>query len=299
MGNRNRYQFGSSNVGGFFAFILERQAIYLARCAGKSKPWTQDPILQKYKFTNIFRQCDRGTIALHNMLAEMRNDGWSDDLCLWTIIWYRLFNLRNHVEDTDKFFKDYSALEKFILAKYRRGHQIFTSAHMTHGSAGESKHITYLEGAKMAFRKRRDYLASIENEPTLEHAFRTMLQNYCVGPFVAYEIVCDLRFTPILQCAADVLTWANIGPGAKRGLERLGLPNTLESVRKLYATSTQILGKEFFASARPHPLEVHPWSDVMLFELREIEHSLCEFDKYERARLGQGKPRSRYPGEPS
>ena len=29
-------------------------------------------------------------------------------------------------------------------------------------------------------------------------------------------------------------------------------------------------------------------------EMRDIEHSLCEFDKYERVRLGQGKPRSLY-----
>jgi ppGpp synthetase/RelA/SpoT-type nucleotidyltranferase len=30
------------------------------------------------------------------------------------------------------------------------------------------------------------------------------------------------------------------------------------------------------------------------FEMREVEHSLCEFDKYERTRLGQGRPRSKY-----
>ena len=29
-------------------------------------------------------------------------------------------------------------------------------------------------------------------------------------------------------------------------------------------------------------------------EMRDIEHSLCEFDKYERVRLGQGRPRSKY-----
>ena len=28
--------------------------------------------------------------------------------------------------------------------------------------------------------------------------------------------------------------------------------------------------------------------------MRCIEHSLCEWDKYERVRLGQGKPRSKY-----
>jgi hypothetical protein len=30
------------------------------------------------------------------------------------------------------------------------------------------------------------------------------------------------------------------------------------------------------------------------WEMREVEHTLCEFDKYERARLGEGKPRGVY-----
>ena len=30
-------------------------------------------------------------------------------------------------------------------------------------------------------------------------------------------------------------------------------------------------------------------------EMREIEHTLCEFDKYERVRLGEGRPRGVYP----
>ena len=34
-----------------------------------------------------------------------------------------------------------------------------------------------------------------------------------------------------------------------------------------------------------------------VLELRDIEHSLCEFDKYERVRLGQGQPRSKYTWE--
>ena len=29
-------------------------------------------------------------------------------------------------------------------------------------------------------------------------------------------------------------------------------------------------------------------------EMRDIEHCLCEFDKYERVRLGQGRPRAKY-----
>ena len=35
-------------------------------------------------------------------------------------------------------------------------------------------------------------------------------------------------------------------------------------------------------------------SDYPQLEMREIEHSLCEFDKYERARLGKGTLRAKY-----
>ena len=34
--------------------------------------------------------------------------------------------------------------------------------------------------------------------------------------------------------------------------------------------------------------------DQLAVDMRCIEHSLCEWDKYERVRLGQGKPRSKY-----
>ena len=40
-------------------------------------------------------------------------------------------------------------------------------------------------------------------------------------------------------------------------------------------------------------------SFVPTLEMREIEHSLCEFDKYQRVKHGEGKPRSIYqpPGQ--
>ena len=38
---------------------------------------------------------------------------------------------------------------------------------------------------------------------------------------MAYEIVCDLRYTYFLRDATDKDTWTHLGPGAKRGMERL------------------------------------------------------------------------------
>src|SRR5579859_5595828 len=43
----------------FYAFMRKREGIRLARAAGKPAPWTDDPILRKYSFTNVKREHDR------------------------------------------------------------------------------------------------------------------------------------------------------------------------------------------------------------------------------------------------
>jgi hypothetical protein len=40
-------------------FAAERQMIFFRRLEGAAFPWTQDPILQRYKFTNAYRASDR------------------------------------------------------------------------------------------------------------------------------------------------------------------------------------------------------------------------------------------------
>ena len=38
---------------------------------------------------------------------------------------------------------------------------------------------------------------------------------------MSYEVVTDLNYTPVLNNAVDRFSWANAGPGAKRGLNRI------------------------------------------------------------------------------
>ena len=47
--------------------------------------------------------------------------------------------------------------------------------------------------------------------------------------------------------------------------------------------------KELFAARKTH------WSgNYIELELHDIQFQLCEFDKYERVKHGQGRPRSKY-----
>ena len=83
--------------------------------------------------------------------------------------------------------------------------------------------------------------------------------------------------------ASDINTWANAGPGAMRGLNRM-------KNRDLNYTSK----KHDWCLEMRELLVLACGKYSLDFELREIEHSLCEYDKYERVRLKQGSPRSKY-----
>ena len=85
----------------------------------------------------------------------------------------------------------------------------------------------------------------------------------------------------------------------------MGLPTNLASIRSLYHFSLNDLPlsnldvKHWIylhsenSSKDGKVIRIYPY-----WELREIEHCLCEFDKYERIRLGQGRPRTKFNGLP-
>jgi hypothetical protein len=102
---------------------------------------------------------------------------------------------------------------------------------------------------------------------------------------MAYEVVTDLRHTRYLRAAPDIYDWANAGPGALRGLNRL-LGRDLNAP---VADRAVTLMRAIYAEQ-----DTYRAAHVPRLEMRDIEHSLCELDKYLRVKQGQGKPRARY-----
>jgi hypothetical protein len=59
-------------------FANERMSILEKKYTGMNPPLSTDPILNKYKFCNIYRELDRQTIEFHKLLKP-----YSQDLSLW------------------------------------------------------------------------------------------------------------------------------------------------------------------------------------------------------------------------
>ena len=319
----------------FAAYMIERHGIYLKRKAGEPGPWTHDLILGQYRFCNIFRELDTVTQWIHNNIRVP----YADHPNLWFMLCIARYINRPEtlaeMIDTGAFpNNEHFTLSRMTQAlEYRasRKEPVYTGAYMIRAESDPkkewyswSKHRYIAEIVLgRVWEKRRRFEELLERgakgDPsvTLERVWSLFQAPEFVGwgPFMAYEVITDLRHTRYLRNAQDISTWANAGPGAIRGLNRLyGRDLKAQPCKELTNLEMFLLQQdlnhfEFWAPSYNY------WGDLKedfirvfgpsiqpregecacaRFEMRDVEHTLCEFDKYERVRLGEGKPRSKY-----
>ena len=138
-----RWRSATNGVAEFFEFVYKRQIVWQSRSDGKPWPWTQDKLLQKYNFCNVYRELDRGTIYFRAEVEKARlRDAVSlsaDDLLkdvLWRSVVYRLMNKIETFEAWGKGIpspQDFGAFEKFLRKQRQQGMTLFTSAHQVMG----------------------------------------------------------------------------------------------------------------------------------------------------------------------
>jgi hypothetical protein len=318
----------------FFAYARERHQVYLKRRAGKPQPWTQEPILQEYRFTNVFRELDKTTEWFRKNVRDPLQD--SPEVLLATV----LFRMLNRIEVGEAVFQQLTMPSgkktgdtawdmylktgdiRFIGGAIRtvlpKGPYV-TGAYIISTPPGKAKldgALSIVEnfrtGSQIANDERagcytwhqmgRRLLAEPGKWP-LQVVFEWLQQFSYLGSFHSYEIVTDLRHTKLLHRAPDVNTWANIGPGCRRGMNRImerTRPGDGLSGRKrwgLKIPDSEMLAemKGLLDASRLQkfwPQAKKP--DWPAWEMRDVEHTLCEFDKFERVCHGEGRPRGKF-----
>ena len=278
----------------FFYWIEERHRIFMKRSRGESWPWTEDKILREYKFTNPFRENDRTTIWFRkNIRDPLRKN---PNVLMATVI-FRWFNL---IQTGETLLK-YDLLENWdsevAYSVIKPQDKWITGAYMIKSPTGLDKIQGINQCINNLWRDKEELIEKFESADNLHDMWFRLTGYSHLGGFLSYEVITDLRHTYLGWGAKDIDTWANAGPGAMRGLNRIWdrplayrpkkQPWTYEMVQLLKLAKERYKIGEFSTANLP---------DIYLsnIEMRDIEHSLCEFDKYERVRLGQGRPRSKY-----
>jgi hypothetical protein len=264
------------NADRFLATARERERIRLHRLAGESAPWTVDPIFRDWYFCNVHREHDKTTRWFRQEVRD-HLDGLA---VVEATVNFRFFNLISTGERIlDLLLGGWnSAAARERLADV---HPLVTGAYQIKTHNGMSK----LEGQLLAIDTAKPMLARMVPRwgRTLRAAHTDLKTIPCLGPFLAYEIVSDLRWTPVLANATDILSWACAGPGASAGL---GL--VARGERDVYSRTSdrdqmamRDLMQELLAMSRDEEYWPQAWR---VWEMREVEHWACEFAKYETGR---------------
>lgn len=270
-------------------WMEERQRIYLKRQAGEPWPWTKDEVLRQFRFCNTYREQDRETVWLREHWLKP----YADHPNLWfAVALFRQINWSPTLEELG--FPetwDPARVESVMEARKERGDKLYTSAYMlpSHGEISKAHYTVY----KVLDSLWQRVVTNSEALPwqllwgsspvSLRQAHAWLCGFYSFGGFLAYEVVTDWRHTRYLENAPDIYTWANPGPGAKKGLcrllgiavtERLTPAEQLEYMRQTFM---------WIDASRDRTL-------LPTLEMRDIEHSLCELQKYLRVKeaLAQG-----------
>lgn len=279
-----------SSAEAFFAFMMAREKLRLTKATGAPWPWSTDPILNAYKFTNVKRENDRTTAWMRTNWTRP-NEHRPPGEILFNCALFRYFGT---VEFAAAVGWQQSWAPDDVAAAAashaQQGRKVFTGAYIipTLGFRGPKAHaVCHLILTPLWVRK--DDLAEVARATqSWEEVARQMrlLPGFGGTGFMLKEALQDAMHTPVLRNAHDRNTWCPAGPGARRGLNRLAgrpLPTAISEAAALVEM------RELLSLARG----VLPvWMPVL--ELHDIQFQLCEYDKYERVRLNQGRPRSRY-----
>ncbi len=278
----------------FFDFARERHEIYLKRSRGVPPPWTTDLILQRYKFTNVFRELDRTTVWFRKNIREpLRND----PRVLFATVAFRWFN---RIETAacllsgpggHNLFENWDGREAEIrLRQDRPDGPYVNGAYIIKTPDGMDKLkgvLWCIDQAKPTIKKA---VHACHYSATMQTVHKILTEAPYLGDFMAYEIVTDLRHTYLLENAPDIMTWANPGPGACRGYGRV----TGEGIDRYDRGKERdrdrvIRGMRELLVMSQNP--IHWPAEWPAWEMREVEHVLCEEDKWLRAKLSEGRPK--------
>src|SRR5215213_544358 len=270
----------------YWRFAAERQNIFFVRLARAPHPWTEDSILQTYKFTNAYRASDRVSQYLIRHVIYRDDLPSSDVDIFFRIILFKLFNkietwqlLEREIGPLVHSSYSFERYDAILTKAMASGHAVYSGAYIMPSGGkllGHSvKHRNHLSLLEMMISN--ELHKKLRDAKTMQQGFRFLREYPTVGDFLAYQFITDLNYSELTNFGE--MEFVMPGPGALDGIRKcfvdLGGLNESEII-KLMAESQESelarLGLEF-RSLWGRPLQ-----------LIDCQNLFCEVDKYARVR---------------
>jgi alpha-glutamyl/putrescinyl thymine pyrophosphorylase clade 1 len=209
----------------FWRFAAERQAIFFRRLAGAASPWTNDPILSQFKFTNVYRASDR--VSQFLIREVIYNGEQSIREVFFRVVLFKLFNkietwrlLANALVDPVSAATPLSRIRDILSGVRASGLKIYSGAYIMPSGTGvfqsERKYESHLRLIEhMLDRSAPERLAECK---TMSQAFALLRSYPMLGDFLAYQYVIDLNYSEATDFSESEFVMP--GPGAKSGIRK-------------------------------------------------------------------------------
>lgn len=292
-------KFNPENLKVFRHYVFERYNIHLKKDIHEyPAPWTDDPILRTYSFTNVRREHDKTTLHLLKLLEEHRHYPYHDKIL--NIILYRLFNKIETMEKIGwikwtEFDEDDTRAK---LMDFPEGYAYCSNAFLASGTKREmnkqypDEKFRPINMPKVV-NKYKAILAKggIKAAKTPMDVINTLKQVPGISNFLAYQMFVDFTYLEEFPFSENEFTIA--GPGCSRGLNYL------------FEDRDGLTDEELLFWLRDNcPFTQEELTQLMIdipiydrkMNIMSLENCMCELSKYIKVKTGTGRPRSLYRG---
>lgn len=267
----------------FWRFAAERQEVFFRKLESCPPPWTADPIISRYKFTNTYRASDRVSQYLIREVIYQGNQS-PQEVFFRTI----LFKLFNKIETWEVLkarlgaisYQDYSFAEydSILSEAISCNTRIYSGAYImppVKGSGYREKHRGHLKLLERMMEDEAPY--RVITAPSMKHAFDILRSYPGIGDFLAYQYVTDLNYSTVLNFSE--MEFVVAGPGAMDGIHKcfsdlgdLSETDIIRSVAEAQDREFERLGLRFRSL----------WGRSL--QLIDCQNMFCEVSKYSRVK---------------
>lgn len=275
-------------------FIIAREEARIGRSSGSGKPWTEDKIIQQYRFCNIDRDDDPVTQFIHGKYLGKR----PEDFQLINLTIARWSNQPEALQELPVFTSWDEVDSTFVNTYddlYDAGRKVQNMAYMTWGGhkefKGRPKHQCFAETTL------RDLKSSWANRPDFEFCRLADIAGWMIKAkglqsFLVNQILTDFKRSPAFEFS-DYSTFILPGPGTIRGMNRVSMRDTEAKVDPKEIICELLELRDRLVQDETLPSKIR----LCFKDPNNVANTLCEFDKYCRVYFEEGRsPKQKYSG---
>ncbi len=264
----------------YWKFAVERQRIFMRRVLGLPPPWTEDSVLERYRFTNAYRAADRvSQFLIRHVLYE------GDQAPREVFFRALLFKLFNRIDTwrslvskfgtpaTSDFRPEY--FERHLDSRRERGSKIYSAAYIVPNPnfGHPRKHGNHLRLLELMLRQEAP--ERIANAESLEAVYAILRSYPSIGPFLGFQFAIDLNYSFLIDFSE--MDFVVPGPGARNGIRRCFVDTAGLNDSDVIRAVSDLREKELARLGLKFP---NLWGRPL--QLVDLQNLFCEVDKYAR-----------------